>query len=195
MYVSPVCTDQKLQIEAVYRGAFSAPAAREALVTFLDPCGPHIDAGSYALLRRSDRSWRTVTSGRGHTFGTTCKVAHIFHNCKRSTVGLPETRTRKWLLDIEFRKRETFAYACEAYSRIVDLARTPATRVSLAECMARGPSPSDERVDPVEYLDIVREAAGMRNGWKRILSRCAPGRRSVRADAGRNVPGPLVVSH
>ncbi len=116
------------------------------------------------------------------------EAAHIFHNCKRCTVGLPETRTREWLLDIEFRKRETFAYACEAYSRIIGLARTPAARTSLVEDLARGPFPSDERVDPVEYLDIVREAAGMRNGWKRILSRCAPQRRSVRAGAGRDVP-------
>ncbi len=44
------------------------------------------------------------------------EAAHIFHNCKRETVGLPQTRTREWLLDIDFRKRETFAYSCEAYS-------------------------------------------------------------------------------
>jgi len=119
------------------------------------------------------------------------EAAHIFHNCKRRTVGLPETRTREWLLDIEFRKRETFAYACEAYSCIVDLARTPATRMSLVEDLARGPLPSDERVDPMEYLDIVREAAGMRNGWKRILSRCAPRRRcadSAKSEGPCGVP-------
>jgi hypothetical protein len=108
------------------------------------------------------------------------EAAHIFHNCKRRTAGLPETRAREWLLDIEFRKRETFAYACEAYSRIIELARTPAARTALVEELARGPLPADERVDPEEYLDIVREAAGARNGWKRIGLRCAPRRRSVR---------------
>jgi hypothetical protein len=41
------------------------------------------------------------------------EAAHIFHNCKRATIGLRETRTKEWLLDIEYRKRETFAYACE----------------------------------------------------------------------------------
>ena len=46
------------------------------------------------------------------------EAAHVFHNCKRATLGLPSSRRREWLLEIEFRKRETFAYACEAYSRI-----------------------------------------------------------------------------
>ena len=116
------------------------------------------------------------------------EAAHIFHNCKRGTLGLPEPRSREWLLDIEFRKRETFAYACEAYSCILDLARTPAARTCLVEELARGPLPTDERVDLLEYLDIVREAAGMRNGWKRILRRCDPQRRSVRAGGRRDVP-------
>ena len=43
------------------------------------------------------------------------ECAHIFHNCKRHTLGLKETRRREWLLDIAYLKRETFAYACEAY--------------------------------------------------------------------------------
>ena len=30
----------------------------------------------------------------------------------RDTVGLSVTRRREWLLDIDYRKRETFAYAC-----------------------------------------------------------------------------------
>ena len=38
------------------------------------------------------------------------EAAHVFHNCKRRTVCLQETRRREWLLDIDFRKRETFAY-------------------------------------------------------------------------------------
>lgn len=47
-------------------------------------------------------------------------AAHGFHNCKRRTIGLPSTRRREWILDIDFAKRETFAYPCEAYSRILD---------------------------------------------------------------------------
>jgi hypothetical protein len=29
------------------------------------------------------------------------EAAHIYHNCKRATIGLRETRTKEWLLDIE----------------------------------------------------------------------------------------------
>ena len=41
------------------------------------------------------------------------EAAHVFHNWKRRYAGLPETRTREWLLEIEFRKRELFAYSHE----------------------------------------------------------------------------------
>jgi len=59
------------------------------------------------------------------------EAAHIFHNCKRERIGLPETRRREWLLEIDFAKRETFAYACEAYSRILELGETRSARSRL----------------------------------------------------------------
>ena len=105
------------------------------------------------------------------------EIAHIFHNCKRGTVGLPQTRTREWLLDINFGKRETFAYASEAYSRIRELGRTPKERRRLLGELEKDFLPPDDRVDPAEYFDILREAVSARNGWKRILSRCRPERR------------------
>jgi hypothetical protein len=43
----------------------------------------------------------------------------------------------------------------------------------LAE-LALKPLPGDDRVDGEEYLDILGEAVAVRNGWKRILSRCSP---------------------
>gem|GEM_PF-5518431 len=46
------------------------------------------------------------------------EAAHIFHSCKRRTNWLRETRTKEWLLDMEFRQREAFAYSCEAHGRI-----------------------------------------------------------------------------
>lgn len=104
------------------------------------------------------------------------KVAHIFHNCKRETVGLPHTRRREWLLDIEFRKRETFAYSCEAFARIVERARGSGHRAELVEAFAADFRPSEERIDAVEVSDIVREATSRRNGWEVILARCAPRR-------------------
>ena len=101
------------------------------------------------------------------------EVAHIFHNTKRRRVGLPHTRYREWMLMIDFPKRETFAYSCEVYSCILARSRGPAQRRGLLQEYAESPILADERVDPEEHLDILAEAVEARNGWKRILSRCA----------------------
>jgi hypothetical protein len=102
------------------------------------------------------------------------EAAHVFHNCKRETLGLSHSRHREWLLEIEYRKRETFAYACEAYSRLLELGRDSKHRQDLLNELAATPLPNDERVDGAEYLDILAEAITARNGWKRILARCSP---------------------
>ncbi len=112
------------------------------------------------------------------------EAAHVFHNCERATIGLKETRRREWLQDINFRQRETFAYACEAYSRILELGADPRSRRILLGELEGGPLPGDDRVDVDEYLDILREAIGVRNGWKRIRERCAPVRRRAVIEAG-----------
>jgi hypothetical protein len=108
------------------------------------------------------------------------EVAHIFHNCKRRILGLRETRRREWLLEIDFSKRETFAYACETYSRIHEVGGGLRARQSLLAEYAQGPMPADDRVEVGEYLDILREAVVARNGWKRILDRCSPPRQPRR---------------
>ena len=105
------------------------------------------------------------------------EVAHIFHICKRQTAGLPFTRRREWLLDIAFQKRETFAYGCEAYARICERATRTAERRALAAEAGRTFRPADPGVDPTELAEILEEAAARRNGWKVILSHCAPPRR------------------
>jgi len=102
------------------------------------------------------------------------EAAHIFHNCKRRTIGLAETRKREWLLDIQYRKRETFAYACEAYTRILERAPKLQDRPGLAIEYASKVRVSAERVDPVEVNSILADACAARNGWKVILGRCAP---------------------
>jgi hypothetical protein len=81
------------------------------------------------------------------------------------------------LLDIAFAKRETFAYACEIYSRILEQARKPMERTALLAQYAEGPKISEERVDHEELLDILKEAIQARNGWKRILARCSNSKR------------------
>lgn len=61
------------------------------------------------------------------------EAAHVFHNCKRATVGRPQKPRHEWLLEIDVHKRETFAYACEAFSRVVDLSLRSAERPVLVE--------------------------------------------------------------
>ncbi len=100
------------------------------------------------------------------------EAAHVFHNCKRRTAGLRETRHREWLLDIEFTKRETFAYACEAYSRVLERAPKARDRPAIARELPASFASGDDRVDGEELRDIVAEAATRRNGWKVILQRC-----------------------
>lgn len=113
------------------------------------------------------------------------EAAHVFHNCKRRTIGLPRTRRKEWLLDIDFPKRETFAYSCEAYSRVLEMARTPAERRALADEFAADPWAIDEHgLDMAEVSRLVVEASRARNGWKVILGACAPERRK---------PGPRAI--
>ena len=106
------------------------------------------------------------------------EVAHVFHNCKRVTAGLPDVRRRDWLLPIEYRERETFAYACEAYSQILRLARSVADRRKLAEEFAASFAFPDDVVNASKVIEIVREAVSARNGWKVIHGRCAPPKRA-----------------
>ena len=102
------------------------------------------------------------------------EVAHVFHNCRRATVGRTETRSRKYLLDIDYRKCETFAYACEAYSCITSRGGTATARRAALDEHADVGLPGDDSIDLDEFLDILQDAVAARNGWKRILQRCAP---------------------
>jgi len=101
------------------------------------------------------------------------EVAHLFHNCKRRSAGLPERGRKEWLLEIAFRKRETFAYACEFYSSILGYSDNAAGRRHLAAELVQSWALSDGRVDAQEVADIVLEAAWSRAGWKVILRRCS----------------------
>ncbi len=93
------------------------------------------------------------------------EATHIFHNCKRATIGLRGTRTREWLLDIDYQKRETFAYSCEAFARVVERGKGGAGRLALAEEFSAGDLGfADDRVEEREVAGIVKEAAGVRNG-------------------------------
>jgi len=112
------------------------------------------------------------------------EAAHIFHNCKRRTIGLRETRRREWLLELEFAKRETFAYACEAYSRVLEQSHGIADRRRLLDELGQDTLPASDAVNAGEILDILREAVTARNGWKRILAWCSPRRPTRRRRFG-----------
>ena len=110
--------------------------------------------------------------------------AHIFHNNKRKRIGLPETRTKEWLLPIDFRKRELFAYACEIYGtiseRIQDAKgikkRRAAVYREVEEYEKHGVTPADDSVDRDELVALLKTAATARTsaaGWKRILKYCS----------------------
>ncbi len=89
---------------------------------------------------------------------------------------LLKVRRREWLLDIDFGKRETFAYACEVYSRILDLGSSVTARRELLSQVENAPSLPDDRVVASEYINILRSAVAARNGWKQILRNCEPPR-------------------
>jgi hypothetical protein len=91
------------------------------------------------------------------------EAAHVFHNCKRATVGLAETRRREWLLDIDYGMRETFAYACEAYSRILTLGDRLVRRRASLGMHAQRPQPGHPSVHAEEYLDQWKESCPTRH--------------------------------
>jgi hypothetical protein len=118
------------------------------------------------------------------------EAAHVFHNCKRRRAGLEETGTREWLLEIEFRKRELFAYSCEAYGWIVEHATHRKHRLALGqEFTGQAHRFSDEDVAAEELADIVSEACQARNGWKVILRRCAAAKMTRREALARLAQG------
>jgi hypothetical protein len=102
------------------------------------------------------------------------EAAHVFHNCERRTLGLPETRRREWLLEIDFGKRETFACACEAYSRILEFGDSTRARCKLYQELENGPQLGNAQVRAPDYLEPLRAAITARDGWKQILRACAP---------------------
>jgi hypothetical protein len=56
---------------------------------------------------------------------------------------------------------------------IVEHAPRPRAREALLDDLVEQGVPGDETVDRAELVDILRDAAQARNGWKRILARCA----------------------
>lgn len=118
------------------------------------------------------------------------ECAHVLHNWKRRYAGLPETRAREWLLDIEFRKRELFAYSCEAFGWITERAGSRQERLTLGhEFAGEAHRFADEDLPTDELASIVGEACEARNGWKVILRRCAAAKMTRREVLARLTEG------
>ncbi len=167
-------------IETLIRETDRLSTARQTTNLFLGSLGlPGLDDQPVVFVGFSEETTFYVSMAyfkEGDPFAdwVVHEAAHVFHNWKRAYVGLPETRTREFLLNIAFAKREVFAYACEAYSRILEQAKGPADRRRrYAEYVENG-VPDDARICHYELVDVVESAVEARNGWKRILAHCSP---------------------
>lgn len=94
------------------------------------------------------------------------EAAHLLHYLKPSNFGLHARRHQERFVDIEYRHRELFAFACEAYSRVV-LHGPLQSRIAFAERMQEGAF-SFPRAEMDEVSALVLEAARARNGWRVI---------------------------
>jgi hypothetical protein len=102
------------------------------------------------------------------------EAVRVFQNCKQETIGLSKIQDREWLLEIEFGKHKTLAYACEFYSCLAGPGAMPASRRRLFTDIESGHVPPDERVDAKDFIQLLRDAVAARDGWKHILRSCAP---------------------
>jgi hypothetical protein len=112
------------------------------------------------------RNWGGLGSDASVSFAHGLPLAALCH-----------TRTREFLLEIAFAKREVFAYACEAYARILERAQGPADKRRLHAEYAEKWVPNCDGLDRTELVDILAEAVNSRNGWKCILRQCSPVKR------------------
>lgn len=113
------------------------------------------------------------------------EAAHLLHYLKPEHFGLHVRRGQERFVDVEFRHRELFSFACEAFSRVI-LQGERKSRISFAERMREiAFSFPGEYVEEVAAL--VLTAARARNGWRVIREATVvrPIPRAVRAVAGR----------
>jgi hypothetical protein len=94
------------------------------------------------------------------------EAAHLLHYLKPRHYGLPTRRHQERFVDVDFRYYELFAFACEAYSRVVQHCERR-SRISFAERMPEDAF-SFPRSQMEELAALVRKAAQARNGWKVI---------------------------
>lgn len=120
-----------------------------------------VSAGTFAHVRLSAYETRDPYSDV-----IVHEAAHLLHYLKPEHYGLHVRRGQERFVDVEFRHREQFAFACEAYSRVL-LQHDRKSRIAFAKSMNEGAFsfPSNQLE---EIAALVGEAARARNGWRVI---------------------------
>jgi len=118
-------------------------------------------AGDFAHVR-----WSAYQTEDPYSDVVVHEAAHLLHYLKPRKFGLDVRRHQERFVDVEFRNRELFAFACEAYSR-VPLHVPRQSRVAFAEKM-RERAFSFPKGLMEEVAALVLDAARARNGWRVI---------------------------
>ena len=118
-------------------------------------------AGDFAHAR-----WSAYQSSDPYADVVVHEAAHLLHYLKPRHYGLQVRRGQERFVDVEFCHRELFAFACEAYSRVL-LHTTRKSRISFAEKMLEGAF-SFPRGKIQAVAALVFDAACARNGWRVI---------------------------
>jgi hypothetical protein len=138
-------------------------------------------AGDYAHVR-----WFAYETKDPYSDVVVHEAAHLLHYLKPRNFGLHVRRHQERFVDIDFNQRELFAYACEAYSRLV-LHGPRKARVSFAEKM-QDEAFSFPRGEIKEVAALVMDAARARNGWRVIWEATVIRRARKRAKAVTSQP-------
>jgi hypothetical protein len=118
-------------------------------------------AGEFAHVR-----WSAYETKDPYSDVVVHEAAHLLHYLKPRNYGLHVRRGQERFADVDFCHYELFAFACEAYSRVV-LRGDRKSRISFAEKMQEG-AISFPRGQIEEVAALVMNAARARNGWRVI---------------------------
>ena len=144
-------------------------------------------AGDYAHVR-----WSAYETKDPYSDVVVHEAAHMLHYLKPRLYGLHVRRGQERFVDIEFCHSELFAYASEAYSRVI-LHSERKSRIAFAEKMQESAF-SFPRAELADVAALVLEAARSRNGWHVIREATLIHRtRKLRASVWARPPGKHVV--
>ncbi len=118
-------------------------------------------AGDYAHVR-----WSAYQTSDPYSDVVVHEAAHMLHYLKPRHYGFQVRRGQERFVDVEFHHRELFAYACEAYSRVV-LHDKRKSRIGFAEKML-DEAFSFPRSQIEDVAALVLSAARARDGWRLI---------------------------